>query len=144
MEPELLYYTISGPKMAHLPKYFRKTNKIIFMYLFAPFTMQNFKKILRVDPGNPIFRSKMAHLPYMRIFFRKTINITSMYFLVPFIVQKFKKIFRADIKLWGYTIFWPKMGHLPQIRIFSKKPLIQFPCSWWFFSLCKISKVSFQ
>ena len=97
-----------------------------------------------VDPGNPIFRSKMAHLPYMRIFFRKTINITSMYFLVPFIVQKFKKIFRADIKLWGYTIFWPKMGHLPQIKIFSKKPLIQFPCSWWFFSLCKISKVSFQ
>ena len=43
----------------------RKTTNKIFMSLLAPFTLQNFKKLLRADPelwGCAIFGPKMAHL----------------------------------------------------------------------------------
>ena len=42
------------------------------MFLLAPFTLQNFKKILRVDPelwGCAIFRPKMAYLSWTNFFF---------------------------------------------------------------------------
>ena len=52
------------------------TNKI-FMYLLAPFILQNFKKILRVNPelrGCTIFWAQNGPFPQMRFFFRKLVN----------------------------------------------------------------------
>ena len=88
-----------------------KTIKLIFMYLSAPFIMQNFKKILRVDPSyeNVPFSSENGPFASTENFFRKTINISFMYLLVPFIVQNFKKIHRIIPELWGRAILGPKM-----------------------------------
>ena len=49
----------------------QKTANKIFMYLSAPFILQNFKKILRGDLelwGCAIFGPKMAHLPWPNCF----------------------------------------------------------------------------
>ena len=72
----------------------KATNKT-FMYLLAPFILQNFKKILRANPelwGCAIFRTKMAQLSWT-IFFgtNQTIIITFIYLLTLFIVQNLKK-----------------------------------------------------
>ena len=57
------------------PKEFsQKTTNKIFMYLLAPFILQNFKKILRADPELwecAIFEPKMAHLYWTKIFWCK-------------------------------------------------------------------------
>ena len=53
--------------MVHLPKtifFLEKTIKTIFIYVSAASIVQNFKKILTVDPelwGCTIFGPKMAH-----------------------------------------------------------------------------------
>ena len=65
-----------GPKWSTCSKqiFFGKFINIIVFYLLAPFIVQNFKKILSVDPelgGCAIFGSKMAHLPKWD-FFKKT------------------------------------------------------------------------
>ena len=93
------------------------------MFLLAPFTLQNFKKILRVDPelwGCAIFRPKMAYLSWTNFFFG-----TNHYYYFhlptgPFHCAKFKKILTADPELWGCAIFGPKMVHLPQTNFFWK------------------------
>ena len=54
--------------------FFRKTINISFMYLLVPFIVQNFKKILRVNPELrecSTFGPKMAQLPKMNFFFQK-------------------------------------------------------------------------
>ena len=94
----------------------------IFVYLFAPFILQKFKKILRANPnlwGCAIFRSKMTHLSWT-VFFG-----TNHYYLfhLPiglFHCANFLKIHTADQELWGCAIFGPKMVHLPQTKIFQK------------------------
>ena len=46
--------------------FLEKIISIIFIYLLAPFTAQNFKQILAANPelqGCAIFGSKMAHFP---------------------------------------------------------------------------------
>ena len=75
------------------------------MYFLVPFIMQNFKKILGVDPEMMTCHllAKKAHLLEMRVFLGKTSNISSMYLLVHFIVQNF------EIKMNpGHAIFRPK------------------------------------
>ena len=62
------------PKMVHLPQTFFLENYYHHFHLLAPFTVQNFKKILPVDPelcGWAIFGQKIAHLPQWE-FFQKT------------------------------------------------------------------------
>ena len=59
--------------MVHLPqtRIFSENINIIFIYLLAPFIVQNFLKILSVEPelwGCAIFESKMAHLPKLDVF----------------------------------------------------------------------------
>ena len=82
-----------GPKMVHLSwtKFFLvQTIIITFIYLLALFIVQNFQKILTVDPelwGCVIFGPKMVHLP--QIFFWKIIKIILIYLLAPFIVRNF-------------------------------------------------------
>ena len=71
----------------------QKTTNKIFVYLLAPFILQNFKKILRTNPelwGCAIFGPKMAHcsFPY---FFLVQIIITFIYLLGLFIVQNLRK-----------------------------------------------------
>ena len=105
----LLFYSITkkntvGPELwsqAISPKWyfsFRKTIKLIFMYLLVPSNMQNFKKIVRVNPElwwRAIFRAKCL-LDLTKTFFRETINISPTYLLTSFFVQNFKKILKMD------------------------------------------------
>ena len=81
------------PKKIKLPqiKFFLKKQLKNFMYLSAPFIVQNFKIILRADPelrGCAIFGSKMAHLSWIKVFLVQTIIITFIYLLALLIVQK--------------------------------------------------------
>ena len=64
------------------------------MYLWAPFILQNFKKILSADPelgGCAIFGPKMAHLSWTNVFLVQTIIITFIYLLALFIAQNLEK-----------------------------------------------------
>ena len=94
----------------------------IFVYLFAPFILQKFKKILRANPnlwGCAIFRSKMTYLSWTIFFWYKPLlSLSSTYW--PFYCAKFLKILTADQELWGCAIFGHKMVHLPQTKIFQK------------------------
>ena len=66
-----------GPKWSICPKqknFFKKIIKIIFIYLLAPFVVQNLKKIFTVDPELwrcVTFGPKIAHLSKWK-FFQKT------------------------------------------------------------------------
>ena len=96
---------------------------IIFIYLFALFIVQNFKK-------NSYSRSRVMSMHHFwaqngpfalnNFFFSKIIDITLIYLLAPFIVQNFKKILPADPELWGCAIFGPKMAHFPKWEFFQK------------------------
>ena len=114
------------------------------MYLLAPFILQNFKRILRVDSDlseRAIFRHKVAHLscPEQFIFLVQIIITTFIYLLALFIVQNLQKIITVDPKLWGCPTFGSKMVHLPH---FFWKIIIIF--IYYPLSLCKISKKFFQ
>ena len=106
---------------------------ITFIYLLALFIVQNFKKILTVNPelwGCTIFGPKMVHLPQI-YFFWKIIKIILIYLLAPFIVQIFLKILRADPELWGCAIFGPKIARFPKWYFFRIP--VNEPC---FFHSC--------
>ena len=67
-----------GPKMVHLPQtiffFLEKIINIIFIYLLAPFIVQNLKNILKTDPefwGCAIFGPKMARLSWIELFWYK-------------------------------------------------------------------------
>ena len=66
--------------------YFGKSNDVIFMYLLAPFIVQNLKKVLRVDAVMTIrhFWVEMANWPKQDIY-RKSNNIFLIYVLPSFI-----------------------------------------------------------
>ena len=83
VNPGLWGYIIFGPKMVHLPQtkkfFLKKIINIIFIYLLAPFIVQNFKKSLTADPelsGCISFGPKIAHLPKWD-FFQKTCSFHS-------------------------------------------------------------------
>ena len=83
----------NGPKAKKikLPQ-IAPTNQI-FMYLLAPFILQNFKKILRADPELwrcAIFKPKMVHLLWKFLGGVQTIIITFIYLCIgPFHCAKF-------------------------------------------------------
>ena len=111
-------------KLSHMNFFSRKTTNKIFMYLFAPFTLQNFKKILRPNPelwGCAIFWPKMVHLSRTKNFLVQTIISTFIYLLALFMVQNILKILTANPEFWGWVIFGPKMVHLPQTKTFFWK-----------------------
>ena len=90
------------------------------MHLLAPFILQNFQKILRVNP----------------IFCHEQISFGTNYFyffhlpIGPFHCAKFKKILAADPELWGCAIFGPKMVHLLQTNLFLDPHLPISPFHW--------------
>ena len=84
-----------GYKYQIVPNEFfpRKTTNKVFMYLLAPFILQNLKKIIRANPelwGCAIFGPKMAHLPGTKFF-----GTNHYYYfhlpISPFHCAKFKK-----------------------------------------------------
>ena len=81
------------------------------MYLLAPFTLQNFKNILRADPelrGCAIFRPKMVRLSWTKSFLVQTITITFIYLLAPFIVQNLKKFLQWILSYEDVPFLGPK------------------------------------
>ena len=81
------------------PFFFRKTIDIIFMYLLALLTVQNFKKSLELSQSYSntlIVGPKVTRFPWTNFFPRKIINVISIHFLASLIVQNKKKILRGD------------------------------------------------
>ena len=96
-------------KRSNRPKwnFFLKNNKI-FMYLLAPFILQNFKRILRVDPelsGCAIFGHKIAHLSWT-IFFRANHYYYFHLPVGPFHCAKFTKNSYSRSKVVRMLHFW--------------------------------------
>ena len=80
-----------------------QTIVIAFTYLLALFIVQNFKKILPVDPESwecAIFGSKMAHFPKWEFFFRKPVNEICFFFSYLSTCQKSKSDFNLLVKYW--------------------------------------------
>ena len=128
-------------KRSNCPKwnFFSKSNKI-FMYLFAPFILQNIKRILWADPelsGCAIFSHKMAHLSW-KFFFganhyyyfhlpvgpfycaKFTTNSYGWFKVVGMPIFRPKKILPVDPELWRCAIFGHTMAHLPKWDFFQK------------------------
>ena len=85
--------------------FFSKDNKI-FMYLLAPFILQNLTRVLRADPELPgcaIFGHKMAHLSW-DIFFD-----TNQYYYFHH-CAKFTKNFYCRSKVVSMPHFWTQNG----------------------------------
>ena len=61
------------------------------MYLFPPFIVQDFEKLLKVTRAHQ-FRAQNGPFSYKPDFFGKTINMISICLLGCFFVQNFKKI----------------------------------------------------
>ena len=79
----------------------KKQLKKFFMYLLAPFILQNFKKFLEPIQSYedaPFLDPKWSICPEQK-FSRKTINIILIYLLAPFIEKSLKKILPADPEL---------------------------------------------
>ena len=94
-------------------KFFLKKQLKKFMYLSAPFIVQNFKMVLRADPelrGCAIFGSKMAHLSWIKVFLVQTIIITFIYLLALLIVQKFLKKSYSRSRVMRMHHFWAQNG----------------------------------
>ena len=102
--------------------------------IFVLFSVQNFKKILRVDPELrvwTIFGSKLVHLLQTGTFLGKVINTISIYLLNPFIVQSLKR-FLQWIQSYEDVPFWTQNGPIcPNEVFFSEKPCSyhSFPCT---------------
>ena len=108
----------------------RKTTNEIFMYLSAPFILQNFyQKNLRVDSElwgcAPFLGRKQPICPEQNIFWCKTLLLLSSTY-GPFHCAKFKRNLTMDPELWRCIIFGPKVVHLPEIyiSIFSENLLM--------------------
>ena len=114
------------PKKIKLPQmtfFSWKTTNKIFMYLLAPFILQNFKKILRADPelwGCAIFGPKMAHLSWTKFFWYKPLLLLSSTYW-PFSLCKILKNSLSWSRVIRMCHFWPKMVHLPQTNYFFWK-----------------------
>ena len=77
---------------------FSKATNKIFIYIWAPFILQNFLKILRANPelrGCAIFKPKIAHLSYKK-FFGTLLLLSSTY--CPFSLCKILKKFLQQIQ----------------------------------------------
>ena len=91
-----------GPKQPICPEqhFFGKTINIAFIYLLVFFIVQNFLKILRVDPELrvcSIFGPKTVRFPKTRTFFEKIINIICIP-IVPFHCA-ISTLLRVDMQL---------------------------------------------
>ena len=103
------------------------------MHLLAPFILQNFKKIFRVDPelwGCTIFRSKMVHLPQSIFFGKLLIPFSSTYYPLS-LCKILKKFFQWIQSYEDAQFLGPKWPISPNENFFRKP--VNEPC---FFHSC--------
>ena len=99
----------------------------MFMFLLAPFILQNLKKTFRADQS---YEDVSFSSPKWPIYPEQNFFGTNHYYyfhlpIGPLHCATFKKIFTADLQLRGCAIFGAKMVHLPQF-FFGKKINIIF------------------
>ena len=87
------------------------------MYLLASFILQNFKKIIRTDPGfwaqnNPFVLNKKILV--------QTIIITFIHLLSPFIVQNLKKFLQQIQSYEDASFSGPKWSTCPKQFFWGK------------------------
>ena len=118
-----LNLTMPNQTVKNCPKwnFSRKTTNKIFMYLLAPFILQNLKKILRADPelwGYAIFRPRMAHLS-LTIFFGTNHYYYFHLSIGPFHCAKFKNSYSGS-NVKDVSFLCPKWSICPKQKIFWK------------------------
>ena len=107
---------------------------ITFIYLLALFIVQNFKKILTVNPelwGCTIFGPKMVHLPQTK-FFLESYYYHSRLPMSPFQCAKFLKKFFQQIQSYEDVQFLGPKWPISPNENFFRKPVNE-PC---FFHSC--------
>ena len=113
--------------------FLRKTTNKIFMYLLAPFILQNsFKNSeswFRVMRISTIFGTKMAPFVLNKNFLVQTIVITFIYLLALFIVQNLKKFLQQIQSYEDAPFLGPKWSICPK-QIFFGKLLISFSSTY--------------
>ena len=106
-------------QMVHLPqtKNLKKIINIIFIYLLAPFILQNFKKILRANLelwGYAIFGPKIPQFVANKIFWYKPLLLLSSTYW-PFSLSKsFKKFLQWIQSYDNVPILGPKWSICPK------------------------------
>ena len=111
----------------------RKTTNKIFMYLLAPFILQNFQKILRSNPelwDVPFSGPKWPICPEQFFFWNEPLLLLSSTYW-PFHYAKFLKNSSSGSRVTRMHNFWAQNGPFAQMRIFSENLLM--PC---FFHSC--------
>ena len=102
---------IKFPQMNFFSK--KATNKI-FIYLLAPFILQNFKKKFRMCH----FRDQNSPFVMNKIFLVQTIIVTFICLLALFIVQNFKKFLQQTQSYEDAPFLGPKWSIYPKQNFF--------------------------
>ena len=105
VDPEFWGCTIFRSKMVHLAQFFfGKIVNIIFIYLLAPFIVQNFKKILTADPELrvcAIFWAQNGPFTQIKFFFTENLLIS----LVPFIHAYHHAKNQSQVLIYQWNIY---------------------------------------
>ena len=111
-----------GPKWSICPKhifFLWKIINIILIYLLAPFTVQNFKKILPVEPelrGCANFGSKIAQFPKWE-FFQKTYWWALFLSFKPIYMPKIKVRYKSISEILTIKEYWNLIDREPFLAI---------------------------
>ena len=123
------------PKKIKLPQmtfFSWKTTNKIFMYLLAPFALQDFLKILRADPelwGCVIFGPKVTHLSWTKFFgYKPLLLLLSTYW--PFSLCKILKNSHSGSRVMKMHHFWTQNGPFAPNKLFFEKLLIPFSSAY--------------
>ena len=114
----------------------------IFMYLWAPFIVQNLKSIFRANLeflGCVIFGSKMTHLPWTNLFWHKPLLLPSSTYRHFSVRKSLKRLLALDPELWGCIISWTINGLFATLTIFFRKPVNNLSSIHSCLSTCQIS-----
>ena len=107
-------------------KFFQENHWYNFHYLLAPFIVQNFTKIFRVDPElwrHVILWAQNGPIVIDNFFSRKIINIISIHFLTSFTMKNSKNSLEGTQIYVQCIIFGPKMTHLLWRNFFLRKAI---------------------